>query len=46
MVIAFCNTAIKGLIDRLFSTVIMYKIINWLCGAIIEDAFNQVYFFA
>lgn len=44
MVIAFCITAIKGLIGRLFSTVIMYKIINQLCSAIIGDAFNQVYF--
>ena len=44
MVIAFCITAIKGLIDRLFSTVIMYKIINQHCSAIIGDAFNQVYF--
>ncbi len=43
MVIAFSITAIKGLIGRLFSTVIMYKIINQLCGAIIGDAFNQVY---
>lgn len=43
MVIAFCITAIKGLIGRLFSTVIMYKIINQLCSAIIGDAFNQVY---
>lgn len=40
MVIAFCITAIKGLIGRLFSTVIMYKIINQLCSAIIGDAFN------
>ena len=44
MVIAFCITAIKGLIGRLFSAVIMYKIIYQLCRAIIEDAFNQVYF--
>lgn len=43
MVIAFCITAIKGLIGRLFSTVIMYKIINQLCSAIIGDAF-KVYF--
>lgn len=45
MVIAFCITAIKGLIDRLFVTVIMYKIINKLCSAIIGDVFNQVFFF-
>ena len=44
MVIAFYITAIKGLIDRLFFTVIMYKIINQLCSAIIGDAFNQVFF--
>lgn len=44
MVIAFRITAIKGLIGRLFSTVIMYKIINRLCSAIIENAFNHVYF--
>lgn len=43
MVIAFCITAIKGLIGRLFSTVIMYKIINQVCSAIIGDAFNQLY---
>lgn len=43
MVIAFCITAIKALIGRLFSTVIMYKIINQLCSTIIGDAFNQVY---
>lgn len=44
MVIAFCITAIKGLIGRLFPAVIMYKIINQLCSAIIGDTFNQVYF--
>lgn len=43
MVIAFRITAIKVLMDRLFSTVIMYKIIKQLWGAIIGDAFNQVY---
>lgn len=43
MVIAFCITAIKGLIGWLFSTVIMYKIINQLCRAVIGDAFNQLY---
>lgn len=43
MVIAFCITAIKVLIGRLFSTVIMYKIINQLRSTIIGDAFNQVY---
>lgn len=43
MAIGFCITAIKVLIGRLFSTVIMYKIINELCSAIIGEAFNQVY---
>lgn len=43
MVIAFYITAIKVLMGRLFSTVIMYKIINQLWKAIIGDAFNQVY---
>lgn len=42
MVIAFCITAIKCLIGRLFSTVIMYKIINQICSAIMGDAFKQV----
>lgn len=43
MVIALYITAIKFLMGRLFSTVIMYKIINQLWRAIIGDAFNQVY---
>lgn len=45
MVIAFCITAIKVLIGRLFSTVhiYIYKIINQLCSTIIGDAFYQVY---
>lgn len=43
MVIAFSITAIKVLIGRLFSTVIMYKMIKQLCSTTIGDAFNQVY---
>lgn len=43
MIIAFYITAIKSLIGWLFTIVIMYKIINQLCSAVIGDAFNQLY---
>lgn len=39
MVIAFYIAAIKVLMGRLFSSVIMYKIIRQMRRAIIRDAF-------
>lgn len=45
-VIAFYIAAIKVLMGRLFSSVIMYKIIRWMRRAIIRDAFWQSLGFA